>query len=136
MTKNVTQNVTNSNSEDLTELYHKGKLPKGYYYLKKPDGEVMIITPSLRFMVDGYSILAEVPSFEELQNQVFIIKSRESEIVKLKELLKECQGLMNCTKDWACTEATENLITKIDQVLADNKIQANTVACNKIQENE
>lgn len=38
---------------------------------------------------------------------------------QLKELLKECRGLMNYTKDWACNEATEDMITKIDNAIGE-----------------
>lgn len=39
------------------------------------------------------------------------------ENTKLKELLKRARGLMNYTKDWACSDATEEMIAKIDEVL-------------------
>lgn len=101
---------------NLTELYQKGKLPKGYYYLKKPDGEVMIITPSLRFMVDGYSILAEVPSYEEWQAKL-------EENTKFKELLKECRSPINYALCLNLSEEEKiefkNLLAKIKQVLGE-----------------
>lgn len=105
---------------NLTELYQKGKLPKGYYYLKKPDGKVMIITPSLRFMVDGYSILAEVPSFEQWQDLKSKLQLKETaydfdtarleeENTKLKKLLKGNKSLNEAvisTFDWLKTIIT------------------------------
>lgn len=45
------------------------------------------------------------------------IKELEEENEQLKELLERARGLMNCTKDFACTEATEELLAKIDEVL-------------------
>lgn len=54
----------------------------------------------------------------DLMSEVFVrVEYISKENIKLKKLLKECRGLMNYTKDWACTESIENLITKIDQVL-------------------
>ena len=43
----------------------------------------------------------------------------KEENTKLKELLKRARGLMNYTKDWACSDATEEMITKINQVLGE-----------------
>lgn len=41
------------------------------------------------------------------------------ENTKLKELLKRARNLMNYTKDWACSDATEEMIAKINQVLGE-----------------
>lgn len=43
------------------------------------------------------------------------------ENTKLKELLKRARNLMNYTKDWACSDATEEMIAKINQVLGEDK---------------
>ena len=43
----------------------------------------------------------------------------QAENAQLKELLKRARGLMNYTKDWACSDATEEMITKINQVLGE-----------------
>jgi predicted RNase H-like nuclease (RuvC/YqgF family) len=63
-------------------------LPKGTYEV----GNTFCLE-TLRYCKGGdkIEVIEEVPSYEELQNQAFILKSRESEIVKLKELLKECR---------------------------------------------
>ena len=59
----------------------------------------------------------------------------------LRNLLKECREHFitykrdDLDKGYVVYDGSY-LIDKISQVLADNKIQANTVACNKIQENE
>ena len=45
-------------------------------------------------------------------------KAKE-ENTKLTELLKRARGLMNYTKDWACSDATEEMIAKINQVLGE-----------------
>lgn len=69
-----------------------------WYYCKMNDGDIRMLERGADYFLDGdvpllnnevKSVLTEVPSYEELQNQAFILKSRESEIVKLKELLKE-----------------------------------------------
>ncbi|MBO7735286.1 MAG: hypothetical protein J6S67_22160 [Methanobrevibacter sp.] len=63
------------------------------------------------------------------------------ENTKLKELLKECREHFitykrdDLDKGYVVYDGSY-LIAKISQVLANNQIQANTVACNKIQENE
>ena len=133
-TENVAKNVANENSQDLTEQGKKGELPEGWYYVKDEDGRI-IISEYYAESIDRETnetecvwsclgepeqVLAEVPTFEEwkasyncmLENEVLRLKNSQ-----LKELLKECKGLMNTTKDWACTEATETLITKIDEAL-------------------
>lgn len=53
--------------------------------------------------------MVKIPSYESLIE----------ENKKLKELLKRARGLMNYTKDWACSDATEEMIAKIDQVLGE-----------------
>ena len=80
---------------NLTDKWEKGELPYAEYYIKLAGGEytndVWDIDGWQSFNKKGdvvVEVLSEVPSYEELQNQAFILKSRESEIVKLKELLK------------------------------------------------
>ena len=45
------------------------------------------------------------------------IKELVEQNAQLKELLKRARGLMGYVKDWACTDAIEELLTKIDEVL-------------------
>ena len=98
----------------MTNLTEQGKT---HYYIKLPNNEVIIgdeFALSLyRNCKDGdkIEVLDEVPSYElwkavheqwkvlleentklkeTISNDIFLIKSRDSEIVKLKELLKEC----------------------------------------------
>ena len=61
---------------------------------------------------------AECHRADELEDS--LQKSWQNES-KLKELLKRARGLMNCTKDWACTEATEEMIAKIDSAIGEDK---------------
>ncbi len=110
---------------DLTELWKKGKLPEGYYYVK--DGDNMIAeyldgyfyndgVPMTSFSGGVDEVLAPVPSYEEWQakleenerlkhdvgNLGYKIKNQRKEIerqiaqnAKLKELLKECAHYVN-----------------------------------------
>ena len=45
------------------------------------------------------------------------IKELVEQNAQLKDLLKRARGLMNCTKELACTESTEELLDKIDEAL-------------------
>ena len=58
-------------------------------------------------------------STEILSHHEAYISLLEEENVQLKELLKRARGLMNYTKDWACSDATEEMITKINQALGE-----------------
>lgn len=130
-TKNEQQKDLCITSEQLTEQWKKGELPSGEYYIIDDLG---LHTTDKYYPSHGFgtelpqSVLGRVPSYEEMQNinksvnnlMAANIKLQE-ENTKLKELLKRARGLMNCTKDWACTEATEEMITKINQVLGEDK---------------
>ena len=58
------------------------------------------------------------------------IKKQKKIIKKQKELLKQAR------KHLSEQETPYSLIKRIDEILADNQIQANTIACNEIQENK
>ena len=156
MTKKVTQNVTNSNSEDLTEQLHQGKLPDNHhYYYKLPNGKCEVgntfCIETLHWCKGGdkIEVLEEVPDFdrwqavlkynkaakdiidtqakentklkETISNDIFLIRSRDSEIAKLKELLKQARGCVAVVISRSIAEVngidTKKLLTKIDQVL-------------------
>lgn len=175
MTKKVTQNVTNSNLEDLTDKWKKGKLPSEEYYVKDELG----LTNTYKYyeglgFAEGtpQEVFCKVPSYdewqdikkynkaareiintqaeenknlkEELQNQAKKETQRiklmtrlndvnnenhalEIENTKLKELLKQAKKILK-------NEGFYIISQEIDQVLVNNQIQTNTVACNKIQE--
>lgn len=94
----------------------------------------------VRFTLEQISeVLAEVPSYDEWQtakkmiaqsmnenselketisNDIFLIKSRDSEIVKLKELLKEIQTHLELPIGVRKTFDSD-FIAKIDQVLGE-----------------
>ena len=125
----------------LTEQWKKGKLPEGDYYIKRINGDFLydnIDTCGVwRNIIDEdiLEVLAPVPSYEECQrifhyagkyeheytSCVMDYEKLKQENQQLKELLKECRGLMNYTKDLACNEATEDMITKIDNAIGEKK---------------
>ena len=126
---------------DLTEQWKKGELPCGWYYIKGGDGGVYPAEncPNYDYINDKVDnqfyyaedeieeILESVPNYNKYlalksdqlakEEGAEIVAELQAENEKLKELLKRCKGLMNITKDWVCTEATETLITKIDEAL-------------------
>ena len=104
-----------------------------WYYCKMKNGDIRILERGSDYFLDGdvpllnnevESVLAPVPSYEELQNQAFILKSRESEITKLKKLLKECRKhFINYKRDdldkgYVVYDGSY-LIDKINQVLGE-----------------
>lgn len=109
---------------DLTSQWKKGELPSGYYYVKNEFGNIfpsdysesydcindIVIKDFFTEVSEIKEVLEQVPSYEKWQAKL-------EENAQLKELLKRARGLMNCTKDWACTDATEELLTKIDEAL-------------------
>ena len=122
---------------DLTEQWNKGELPEGDYYIKRRNGYLPYDNIDSHGVwrnsidEDIIEVLAPVPSYEEWQ-RIFHYASKyeyeytscamdyenlKQENAELKDLLKLAKGLMNMTKDWACTAATENMIAKINKVL-------------------
>lgn len=106
---NVTNNVAQLNSQDLTEQLKKGELPEDAYYVtyyKNDTPEVDIYRrvyslyddSKVRFTIPQVNkVLAPVPSYEEYLSLTYakeedekIIAEYEKENQKLKELLKEC----------------------------------------------
>ena len=143
-------------SKTLTDKLKKGELPDNHhYYFKLPKSKEYEVgntfcLETLRWCKDGdkIEVLSEVPSYEEgimtknLSERAHLemYKARgekvklEAENAQLKELLKDCKEYFeNMSPDFDSHDFDE-IISKINQALADNQIQANTVACNKIQE--
>jgi hypothetical protein len=127
--KDVTEDVKKSHNEQtLTELWKKGELEEGRYYLK--DNEYIFID-----YFNGVSfeetcdfeikeVLAPVPSWEQwLQMKAFCegfnALSVAKENQRLKELLKECNLLLIKQQDNDEVEHKESaeLILRIDEVL-------------------
>lgn len=72
---------------------------------------------------DVLEVLGKVPSYEEalaMKDCLKMVWKAAEREVKLKKLLKECKERLIY-----CTISTQDVQSKIDQVLADNKIQAN-----------
>ena len=122
----------------LTEQWKRGELPFGAYYVNRLEEHRIWLyqeraqTPDNCYEI--YEILEEVPSYEEvvaMKDCLKMVWEAAEREVKLKKLLKECKERLIY-----CTISTQDVQAKINQVLANNQIQANTVACNKIQENE
>ena len=118
-TENVANNVTNENSQDLTEKWKKGELPSGWYYIKCGDGGIYPSENCLNYdclndraYSDFYyaedeieEIVDKVPSYEKwlkfqnvtadkmLQNSELEIENikLKRENAQLKDLLKECK---------------------------------------------
>ena len=176
----IKQNEKSFTQKDLslTELWQKGELLDGLYYVENNSGNVGILgwsefagwynikqvlapMPSYQEYLalvsdslakkEGEEIIAELEAEnaqlkkfceefnalevakeneklkeelqEERENNEFLLKSRESEILKLKDLLKECRKYIQpFIKDFTVTMPNEKiflqeLLTKIDEVL-------------------
>ena len=126
-------------TNNLTELWKKGELPKGYYYAED-DGEELIIHIQGKngsVMGDDFDLkatdwikpIAEVPSYEEWQQmkafcEEFNALNVAQENQKLKELLKECGTFLEVHReedgDVIINDvSTSQLLTKIDEVFND-----------------
>lgn len=124
---------------NLTEQWKKGELPDNHhYYYKLPNGTTEVgntfCLELLHNCKDGdkIQILCEVPTYDDYERLNWYAGNGVEENAKLKELLKECRNKWVCYKPYD----RDQLLKRIDKILANNQIQANTVACNKIQENE
>lgn len=138
---------------NLTEKWRKGELPSGWYWVEgsRAEGIYAYNAEYLNNMYrprNGERIIEKVPSYDEyealLSDQlaknegVEINTELEAQNTKLKELLMSARNYLKSYRDLYSKDNEDivDFIKEIDQVLADNKIQANTVACNKIQESE
>lgn len=127
---------------NLTDKWIKGELSEGFYYVRCAWSDEVEIRYVHNGVDEWQEIVAEVPSYEKYQELlsdqlaknegVEINAELEAENTKLKSLLKECRDKWVCYKPYD----RDQLLKRIDKILANNKIQANTVACNKIQENK
>ena len=138
----------------LTEQWKQEGLILGKeYYIKLLNDEIYMATYQQRYDdhhwpsdlgFDVFSnkrikeVLAPVPSYEEWFNQGDYVAYLEEENTKLEELLMSTRNYLKSYRDLYSKDNEDivDFIKEIDQVLADNQIQADTVACHKIQENE
>lgn len=96
---------------DLTELWDKGKLPEGDYYIKRRNGYLPYDNIDSHGIwrntidEDIIEVLAPVPSYDELE--------------KLKELLKECESSIQYYQEayGAMDLDTYTLLAKLKEVL-------------------
>jgi hypothetical protein len=122
----------NNTFSNLTELWKKGELPKGYYYAED-DGEELIIHIQGKkgsVMGDDFDLkatdwikpIAEVPNYIEWRNYVegfcdeheYNLKLSE-ENQKLKELLKDCRDFVELIN--IIDGGKPDLLTKINEAL-------------------
>ena len=128
-TKNEQQKELCITSEQLTEQWKKGELPKGWYYVKgsKSEGIYAYTAEYLNNMyrpINGEIIIEQVPSYEEwqasyncmLENEVLRLKNAQ-----LKELLKECIPYFNALVEKRLKleyiPQVYELLTKINEAL-------------------
>lgn len=136
--ENVAKNVTNENSQDLTEQWKKGRLPSGYYYIipvgsynhcyidyynaETDDWEVNYCNKiqtvidqvpsynSFNAFKDDFKYIKKLKKDSEKDNELYRAK-----IKQLKELLKECKMPLEVYNEMFGNKA--ELLTKIDEVL-------------------
>lgn len=128
---NVANNVAQRNSQDLTELWKKGELEQGWYYVKNEFGNIFISEYSKDYdfigerVISGFftevseiiEIICEVPSYEEWQelskqrNQLIRdvkdLAYIQEENDKLKELLKNVTDEYDIEKQKALLKINE-----------------------------
>lgn len=94
----------------LTEQYHKGTLPSGFYYFKNSIGETYAVEYS-NLGIKGckdVEVLSEVPSFEEYEK---LKKKLELSTRGLLFISSQCYG-----KDmYDCAKGTLKLLEELDK---------------------
>lgn len=122
---------------NLTDKWKKDELPSGWYYYKSSIlGNITIADSSTLHKYrnrldwkDIITILAKVPSYEEMQNinkSVNNLMAANIKLVeentKLKELLKECKDVAEFTKTIVNKHKWfDGVIAKISQALGEDK---------------
>lgn len=119
---------------DLTEKFRKHELPKGFYYVQMPDGEIETLSDYAlcRYVLtkdrDKIKVISPVPDYSEYKLTERAIvrysnlrKHYSQENARLKELLKECRPYIKLytenKKHFGFTPDSALLITKIEEVL-------------------
>lgn len=92
MTNKVIHNVTNSNSEDLTDKWKKGELPAGRYFVKYRSGRIdewdLLGGKTIETKPEIVEVLVPVPSYEQWKMVYKTEFELLEQVVNLKELLK------------------------------------------------
>lgn len=108
------------NEQDLTELWKKGELEDGYYYVEE-DGKTFISICHKHYLLQvlqDCKVLAPVPSYEEWK-AAYECQLMESELVlTLKELLKECR---EASLDYGNHSGNYELYDRIDNAIGEKK---------------
>lgn len=123
LTKNVANNVANTNSQHLTEQWRNGTLDGGWYFLEFENGSTLPVyycgfNREFEFGWDWKisKVLAPVPSFAdlcELKQELEICKEEKADLYA-----KLCNALMQLeSKNNQFVELTE----KVEQLEKDNK---------------
>ena len=118
-------------TNNLTELWKKGELKQGWYYVLLFSNEEYITFIDGNWVVDDRligadikEVLAPVPSYGEWKQmkafcEGFNTLNVAEENTKLKELLKECRETIEDAWMYCgiATPDAEAILTKIDEVL-------------------
>lgn len=127
--ENVTKNVANENSQDLTERWLKKQIPEDTYYIECADGTFDYLIymndddPEIdRHLMNIKKVLEPVPSYEKWralnENMDSVMQTNQAmgkKLLQLKELLKECETPLKVYNEMFGNK--EELLTKIDEVL-------------------
>lgn len=109
---------------NLTELWNKGKLPEGDYYIKRRNGYLPYDNIDSHGIwrntidEDIIEVLAEVPTYEEYWHMISCLNDQTeilNENAKLKELLKDCKDIFD--ECFSPSVKYGKLYKKIDEVL-------------------
>ena len=123
--ENVTKNVANENSQDLTERWLKKQIPEDTYYIECADGTFDYLIymndddPEIdRHLMNIKKVLEPVPSYEKWralnENLDSVMQTNQAmgkKLLQIKELLKKC-GKYLYEQD-----LNYDLIAEIDEVL-------------------
>lgn len=118
---------------NLTEKWEKGELPEGWYYIKDEDGHITIAEYYAECidretnktecvwscLGEPIEVLGRVPSYELWKAVHEQWKVLLQENTKLKELLKECKGLLSCLQIDDYDNKGLLLLDKINQALGE-----------------
>jgi hypothetical protein len=135
---------------DLTEKWKKGELPSGYYYVKNEFGNIFpsdysenydcisdrVIKDFFTEVSEIKEVLEPVPSYDEWMEKTKSLKvlaeaycKEKQQNAQVKELLKECQHILNEQNFYRNTPVEtdtiyrtrclkkQELLAKIDEVL-------------------
>lgn len=107
---------------DLTDKWKKGKIPEAWYYVKDIHNKESLDryfkeTDNFEYLEDWEvdEVLAPVPSFEQWKMVYKTEFELLEQVVKLKELLKEC---LTYISEW---DTPMDILARIDEALGEDK---------------